>query len=1320
MKRPPGRIKDYVEPQAFDALKNFAVDSSRAVAAYRFTDATSELVARWLNALADANQADAGVSIRGASSNQDNQGNRSQTNRALAGGRGVGKSHTLATFAALVAQPELRTGLTDAHVATSARRLAGKRFTVARIERGAGATLQQEVAHGLANVFGGNADEYLAQSRHDITALLHVAASRLYDASLVLVIDTAYGRASRVERNDGELLSELAAAASATNTFIAVALDDDITGAEGANVSLAQAFRIDYLDAEHLFKIAETHVLRKTSNARPTLHEFYLELRQSFAGFNWSESRFVSLYPLHPLVADVTSAVRLYAPTFALLPFAAESTARALARPPLSLVTLNEVFDCAESELKSAHALESCFAAFAELMTTGINNLPVMSRLEARLILKALFVLSLDGRGATASEICAALLLDDAPTASAHRRVSETLARFQADAAHGSLICNSDATSEKRFCFRIETAARFEDALNEVVAGKLFDERQLEQLLNQAAHAHFQDWFDANLSSLDESKKDSEDLKSLSEYLESSNLTPDISSKSGCDLADDVDDNEGNRQTFAARFIWRGTLREGRFVKHQTPSPQTLSQASAQTSTQASTQVSTQSSKNDDWCVYVFPPHTGAPHDDADNLQAQEDIANFDASPNAPINVVWHSAALTTEERRTLERLAALQSSSQLFEFYGEHADAALTALQAQVERLWTRVYLDDAKLFVNTVDNRSTIARRWTAEAKAAATLSTALAMTLDEFFADAYAHHPAFVELLSDAAANSLITELFSGANVADAALQHLAATFAAPLGLVNQRAEMFTLASGDELLRFDWVRATLALIDAAEGETVSLAEVAQTLNRAPYGFDENAQRLILAALVAARRLEFITTNDDRISRRTLATSIDWGAIAGIARPAAIFQSTEELTAWAQMFVDQAAQIDERGASQLPLTGNSISDTETRANLRDGLAAWLAVWHAQNILARFAELPDAALTTRASDLASAVSRSFNFCAEAIDAALAGEITLEEGLQRVADAFINSPAKFTERTAQLRQLALYVEGFAVRDWAHTYLLAAEQTGDPTIDAARLELLAIASDSHTLFDETACLRFDELWHSFHPAYVERYAARHDAAQSDSSFDEAGDDASIDDLTCAWRGVAPLAALSIVNRKLRAQLQSAQMKNTRCTLDVRRMLETEARCFCDFRLTDKQPRTRDELEAALDIGKTSARRTLLIAAPYIASALDTAARRVSAEEHNSTGGAPLDATRRALQLSRINFLNSFFKQGGFPTDFSSADAELIERALAACISAPPPVRVALPIENNELLTPDELHARLTQWLDELPRRIAVIEIAVQTN
>ena len=53
LKRAQEKVKDLVEAQALAELQNFAENPSRALRSYLFTDATSDLFARWLDALAE-------------------------------------------------------------------------------------------------------------------------------------------------------------------------------------------------------------------------------------------------------------------------------------------------------------------------------------------------------------------------------------------------------------------------------------------------------------------------------------------------------------------------------------------------------------------------------------------------------------------------------------------------------------------------------------------------------------------------------------------------------------------------------------------------------------------------------------------------------------------------------------------------------------------------------------------------------------------------------------------------------------------------------------------------------------------------------------------------------------------------------------------------------------------------------------------------------------------------------------------------------------------------------------------------------------------
>ena len=84
---------------------------------YHFTDVTSDLMAKWLDRAA-------GVQVQNGAA------------CALAGYRGVGKSHFLAALGAILANPELRSRVTDSHVAAGAQLLKRRHYPVAYVRRG--------------------------------------------------------------------------------------------------------------------------------------------------------------------------------------------------------------------------------------------------------------------------------------------------------------------------------------------------------------------------------------------------------------------------------------------------------------------------------------------------------------------------------------------------------------------------------------------------------------------------------------------------------------------------------------------------------------------------------------------------------------------------------------------------------------------------------------------------------------------------------------------------------------------------------------------------------------------------------------------------------------------------------------------------------------------------------------------------------------------------------------------------------------------------------------------------------------------------------
>jgi len=172
---------------------------------------------------------------------------------------------------------------------------------------------------------------------HDI---LKRARVRSGDLPLIIIVDTAIDRSGRVQRNDGADLAQIAAFCKENGIFLGTALDDDIAGADGDNVAISANFEIDYIDQEHLQRAVNAKVFVKETRKQSELRAIYDSIRTAISGFRWSEERFSSLYPLHPVTLEITPFVRRYFPSFSILDFASSSGDKIMSRPADSLLGL--------------------------------------------------------------------------------------------------------------------------------------------------------------------------------------------------------------------------------------------------------------------------------------------------------------------------------------------------------------------------------------------------------------------------------------------------------------------------------------------------------------------------------------------------------------------------------------------------------------------------------------------------------------------------------------------------------------------------------------------------------------------------------------------------------------------------------------------------------------------------------------------------------------------------------------------------------------------------------------------------------------------
>lgn len=441
MKRIEEKVKDIVDVRPFTQLHDFAADPARTLDGYHFTDITADLMAKWIGRVTECKNGH-GVAA------------------ALAGFRGVGKSHFLAAFAAILSQPELRSQIPDEHVTSVAKGLLRRHFQVAFVRRGSGSDLLAELKASVSAAVG-VAVSQLGSTPQEV---LEKAAAQMGDVPLILLFDTEVGRESRVSRDDGPILSDVAVAAIQFGCFAGVALDDDISGADGPNSAISASYFIDYLDPEHLFKIVDTHIFSKNPQKQPVLREIYEHFRSNLLGFRWSEPRFASLYPLHPATLEIAPLIRLYIQDFALLGFASEAGVKILGRPADSLIGLDEMFDSVESRLRDVAELRTAFETIDKLEQTVISRAPVQARLHAKLILKGLFLLSLDGQGASIDDIAACMMIFNAGPA----QVSiEGWLRAFAEALPETVTANQ---TNGKYCFRINDTDDIYKHLDEAAA----------------------------------------------------------------------------------------------------------------------------------------------------------------------------------------------------------------------------------------------------------------------------------------------------------------------------------------------------------------------------------------------------------------------------------------------------------------------------------------------------------------------------------------------------------------------------------------------------------------------------------------------------------------------------------------------------------------------------------------------------------------------------------------------------------------------------------------------------------------------------------
>lgn len=1086
MKRIQEKVKDLIEVRSYQSLEEYFSDPAQTLSAYHFTDATSDMMAKWLDVISDLQEQNGAA-------------------KALAGYRGVGKSHFLATLGAIVSHPELRSRINESHVAASAQRLKRKRYPVVYVKRGTNTTLLEEIKDAAAETF--EIDRNLLTN--ELSGILSASLEKCGELPLIILIDTAHDRENRVARDDGTLLGELAVQAKELNAFVGVALDDDIAGADGANTSIAKNYTIDYLDQEHLYRIVETHLFPKHRQALTLLHDIYNGFREVMPSFRWSEQRFTSLYPLHPVIMEIAPFIRLYAKEFAMLGFASEAGNKVQGRPANSLVALDEVFDRVENSLRKAPDLAEAFETYDQITNQVIGKIPIMQRLQAKLVLKGLMLLSLDGDGTSAAEISAAMLVyNEADPKSSQKGVEDILESF-CSALPDKVHRISEEGRDNRYSLKVSS----KDNLNGVLAqlAQAVPTDVIEGILRRYAKERFADW-------------------ALIDETEGTNL--------------DVSD---------CHIIWRGGLRRGKVHWNLVSSED----AEAPNAEKAPDYL--------DWEVRV--------------LGLGKNSLNA-AESEVPV-VSWIPADLKKEEEETLLRYHVLLTDESLKETFAEQVRAAGHTHKTAVRKIWQRVFLQEASFVINDTPYG------FTETALGSQTLSQMLSEMLVPLFESRYPQHPEFNSHLGMNEVSRLVSEHFSGQKQMLPEVQELAEAFALPLGLVVNHSGNFILNTGDDLLELPYVKQVMEMAASGESQAVSIKSIYPKLKQGPFGLGREAQHLVLAALVALRHLEFVTSKGDRINRRSLDLKIIWDDIVGVAFPMVGIYAGAELLKWAQILT---------GADNL----KSIENEDDSDRIIEALTKWLDKWKQNRILERFDELPDEILNTKIWRLAMNAKKTFGMVAQTVEAVVANSVSLGEGLQRMADVFSDSEEAFVKGKDELISLEDYITGYANREKLWEYLALCDITRQEDIEHTRDELLQSLDEVALNPSEAVNRKMSDLWDSFNQKFTEHFAIRHDTIMKSHHLQEKLDEIMRGDEWWEFKRLSeqPIFYKHHWEDALRI---SKDIGHLDCGFDVRDSLKRVPSCVCSFRVSeaDKWETLPHLFYRTISEGRAGYRKTLAI-------------------------------------------------------------------------------------------------------------------------
>jgi hypothetical protein len=264
----------------------------------------------------------------------------------------------------------------------------------------------------------------------------------------------------------------------------------------------------------------------------------------------------------------------------------------------------------------------------------------------------------------------------------------------------------------------------------------------------------------------------------------------------------------------------------------------------------------------------------------------------------------------------------------------------------------------------------------------------------------------------------------------------------------------------------------------------------------------------------------------------------------------------------------------------------------------LNELFANWLEKWKETDVLNRFNEIPDEVLNTRIWRIASRLTKTYGAVADSVASFISDSISLDESLNRIADAFSDSEAEFKQCSAELIVLEDFIKGVGTREKVRSYLSLCEPTNDSDLEGLRDSLAKIAETSYFYPSEKHNREMGYAWDKFRKSFTEYFAGHHDVVMRSKYLHEKFDEIKRSD---KWWEFENLSTIELFEptQWITAKKMIRQLRQLDCKADVRKMLLEQPFCICSFSLTKLEywERLPQSLMSVIDQGLKAYREKL---------------------------------------------------------------------------------------------------------------------------